>query len=138
MAPRLPHLREVCRQAGLLTGLKICLVEDDRNVLLATQALLERWGCSVQAASSGRGLVSDCDVIVADYDLGDHATGIECIDQLRLQRGQAVPALILTGHDIDAIQAQLRDRRIAILTKPVRPSELRATLRELGEHASVQ
>ncbi|MFO2466300.1 hybrid sensor histidine kinase/response regulator [Pseudomonas sp. 15FMM2] len=130
---RQPVQRGEARQAGLLTGLKVCLVEDDHNVLLATQALLERWGCEVQAESSGRDLVSACDIIVADYDLGNHATGIECIDQLRQQRGEAVPALILTGHDVEKIQAALHDRQIAILSKPVRPTELRATLRDLSQ-----
>lgn len=118
--------------AGLLTGLKVCLVEDDRNVLLATQALLERWGCVVQAESTGLNLVSDCDVIIADYDLGNHATGIECIEHVRQQRGWAVPALILSGHDAEMIQAQLHECQIAILSKPVHPTELRATLRELS------
>jgi CheY-like chemotaxis protein len=115
--------------------LKVCLVEDDHNVLLATQALLERWGCEVQAESSGRDLVSDCDIIVADYDLGNHATGIECIDALRAQRGWAVPALILTGHDVEKIQAALHDRQIAILSKPVRPAELRGSLRDLSQES---
>ncbi|QTT87970.1 ATP-binding response regulator [Pseudomonas chlororaphis] len=123
------------RQAGLLTGLKVCLVEDDRNVLLATSALLERWGCVVQAELCGRDLVSDCDVIVADYDLGNHTTGIECIDSLRQQRGWAVPALILTGHEVEKIQAALHDRNIAILSKPVRPAELRGSLRALRQHS---
>ncbi|WMI98051.1 hybrid sensor histidine kinase/response regulator [Pseudomonas chlororaphis subsp. aurantiaca] len=124
------------RQAGLLTGLKVCLVEDDRNVLLATSALLERWGCVVQAELCGRDLVSDCDVIVADYDLGNHTTGIECIDSLRRQRGWAVPALILTGHEVEKIQAALHDRNIAILSKPVRPAELRGSLRALRQHSA--
>ena len=132
-APRQTAPRDEARQAGLLTGLKVCLVEDDHNVLLATQALLERWGCEVQAESSGRDLVSDCDIIVADYDLGNHATGIECIDALRVQRGWAVPALVLTGHDVEKIQAALHDRQIAILSKPVRPAELRGTLRDLSQ-----
>ncbi|QVM89296.1 hybrid sensor histidine kinase/response regulator [Pseudomonas entomophila] len=118
-------------QAGLLTGLRVCLVEDDHNVLQATCALLQRWGCEVQAHDSAEGLASDCDVIVADYDLGPKATGIDCIDYLRAQRGWAVPALIMTGHDIDRLQAALQARGIAVLAKPVRPAELRAALRGL-------
>ncbi|MGF0239330.1 ATP-binding response regulator [Rhodococcus sp. IEGM1300] len=136
MPPKHANLREDVHQVGLLSGLKVCLVEDDHNVLLATQALLERWGCAVQAELTGRDLVSDCDVIVADYDLGNHATGIECIDQLRQQRGWAVPALILTGHDVETIQSELRDHQVAILSKPVHPSELRATLRDLSQKQS--
>ncbi|WP_458752916.1 response regulator [Pseudomonas brenneri] len=137
VASRPMLVRDDARQVGLLTGLKVCLVEDDHNVLLATQALLERWGCEVQAESSGHNLVSDCDIIVADYDLGNQATGIECIDHLRQQRGWAVPALILTGHDVEKIQAALHDRQIAILSKPVRPAELRGTLRALSQQAAI-
>lgn len=132
-APQSPVVRSEARQVGLLTGLKVCLVEDDRNVLLATSALLERWGCVVQAESSAEDLLTDCDIIVADYDLGTHATGIECIDEVRRRRGWAVPAMIITGHDVEKIQAALHDRQIAILSKPVRPAELRATLRALRD-----
>ncbi|MCW0922048.1 ATP-binding protein [Pseudomonas sp. RG1] len=132
-APQSPVVRSEARQVGLLTGLKVCLVEDDRNVLLATSALLERWGCVVQGEWSAEDLVTDCDIIVADFDLGTHATGIECIDEVRRQRGWAVPAMIITGHDVEKIQAALHDRQIAILSKPVRPAELRATLRALRD-----
>lgn len=132
-APQSLVVRSEARQMGLLTGLKVCLVEDDRNVLLATSALLERWGCVVQAESSAEDLVTDCDIIVADYDLGTHATGIECIDEVRRRRGWAVPAMIITGHDVEKIQVALHDRQIAILSKPVRPAELRATLRALRD-----
>ncbi|MHC5132276.1 ATP-binding response regulator [Pseudomonas glycinis] len=132
-APQSPVVRSEARQVGLLTGLKVCLVEDDRNVLLATSALLERWGCVVQGEWSAEDLVTDCDIIVADYDLGTHATGIECIDEVRRRRGWAVPAMIITGHDVEKIQAALHDRQIAILSKPVRPAELRATLRTLRD-----
>ena len=131
--PQVMANRDDARQVGLLTGLKVCLVEDDRNVLLATSALLERWGCVVQAELSGQDLMTDCDIIVADYDLGTHATGIECIDDVRKRRGWAVPAMIITGHDVEKIQAALQDRQIAILSKPVRPAELRATLRALRD-----
>ena len=130
-APQSRVVRSEARQVGLLTGLKVCLVEDDHNVLLATSALLERWGCVVQAECSAEDLVTDCDIIVADYDLGTHATGIECIDEVRRQRGWAVPAMIISGHDVERIQAALHDRQIAILSKPVHPAELRATLRGL-------
>ena len=119
--------------AGLLGGLRVCLVEDDHNVLRATSALLQRWGCEVEAHSSPVGLSSDCAVIVADYDLGQEATGVDCIDRLRAERGWQVPALIMTGHDPEKIQAVVHARNITVLSKPVRPAELRAALRALRE-----
>jgi DNA-binding response OmpR family regulator len=65
--------------------------------------------------------------------VGPQASGIDCIDQLRAQRGAEVPALIMTGHDIDKLQGALQARGIAVLAKPVRPAELRAALRGLRE-----
>ncbi|MFJ4347686.1 hybrid sensor histidine kinase/response regulator [Pseudomonas sp. NPDC089401] len=130
-APR-SHAQQAL-QGAMLGGLRVCLVEDDHNVLRATSALLQRWGCEVQAHGSPLGLASQCDVIVADYDLGQDATGVDCIDSLRAQRGWPVPALIMTGHDLEKIQAIVHGRDIAILSKPVRPAELRAALRALRE-----
>ena len=40
------------------------------NVLRATSALLERWGCTVQAETEADGWRTDCDILVVDYDLG--------------------------------------------------------------------
>lgn len=101
---------------------------------------LDRRGHTCRGTSPWRGveigrvfLGCRVGIIVADYDLGNQAMGLECIDRLCRQRGQAIPALILTGHDRDALQAQLRDRDIAILAKPVRPAELRGMLRKLGQ-----
>ena len=131
--PDQPSAQRSPAAPGLLGGLRVCLVEDDRNVLRATAALLQKWGCEVEAHSSPSGLSSDCEVIVADYDLGQDATGIDCIDRLRAQRGWAVPALIMTGHDPEKIQAEVHERDIAVLSKPVRPAELRAALRALRE-----
>ncbi|MFK0310377.1 hybrid sensor histidine kinase/response regulator [Pseudomonas sp. NPDC090233] len=118
-------------QNAMLGGLRVCLVEDDHNVLRATSALLQRWGCEVEAHSSPVGLSSECEVIVADYDLGQEATGVDCIDSLRRQRGWQVPSLIMTGHDLEKIQAIVQGRDIAVLSKPVRPAELRLALRKL-------
>ncbi|WP_128610484.1 hybrid sensor histidine kinase/response regulator [uncultured Pseudomonas sp.] len=129
--PTVPAPEHELAAAGLLSGLRVCLIEDDHNVLRATSALLQRWGCEVDGHSSAAASNEDCDVIVADYDLGQDATGVDCIERLRSERGWAVPALIMTGHDPDRIQDAVQGRDIAVLSKPVRPAELRAMLRTL-------
>jgi DNA-binding NtrC family response regulator len=111
----------------------VCLVEDDRNVLLATAALLEKWGCTVETHTSAQGLESQCDILVTDFDLGRDASGADCIEQLRRQRGWAVPALIITGHDVKKVQESLQDKQIPILSKPLRPAELRSVLLALRD-----
>ena len=114
-----------------LNGLRVCLVEDDANVLMATSVLLEKWGCEVQPHSDGQGLTSDCDIIIADFDLGTKVSGSECIAAIREQRGWEVPALVITGHEIARIRESLQSLNISVLAKPVRPPELRAVLLEL-------
>ncbi|MBV4495691.1 hybrid sensor histidine kinase/response regulator [Pseudomonas sp. SWRI12] len=133
VAPRVAAHRPVPTQ-GRLQGLRVCLVEDDANVLMATSALLEKWGCEVETHSDGVGVTSDCDIIIADFDLGTKVSGSECIAAIREQRGWEVPAMIMTGHDIERIRHSLHHMNISILAKPVRPPELRVTLLELTKH----
>jgi CheY-like chemotaxis protein/anti-sigma regulatory factor (Ser/Thr protein kinase) len=123
-APRVSGARD------RLNGLRVCLVEDDANVLMATSALLEKWGCDVQGHSDGEGLSSDCDIVIADFDLGTKVSGAECIAAIRAQRGWEVPALVITGHDIERIRQSLQNMNVSVLAKPVRPPELRAVLLE--------
>ena len=117
-----------------LQGLRVCLVEDDSNVLMATSALLEKWGCEVESHSDGLNVTTECDIIIADFDLGPRISGSECIAAIREQRGWEVPAMIMTGHEIERIRSTLIHMNISILSKPVRPPELRTTLLELTKH----
>lgn len=123
-APRVKSVHE------RLTGLRICLIEDDTNVLMATKALLEKWGCVVETHGDADTLSSDCDIIIADFDLGTRVSGAECIAAIREHRGREVPALIITGHEIEAIRQSLNTLNISVLAKPVRPPELRSVLFE--------
>ncbi|NVL43612.1 response regulator, partial [Pseudomonas syringae pv. actinidiae] len=118
---------------SLLKGVRICLVEDDNNVLMATAALLERWGCEVQTARSAQGLITDCDIIVADYDLGTAANGLDCIENIRAARGWDVPALIVTGREVEVVLESLHGAEVSVLSKPLRPSELRLNLLSVRE-----
>ncbi|EPF65598.1 ATP-binding response regulator [Pseudomonas syringae] len=113
-----------------LNGLRICLIEDDTNVLMATKALLERWGCVVEPHVDSDMFKSDCDIIIADFDLGTKVSGAECIAAIRQRRGREVPALIMTGHEIETISQSMYTLNISLLAKPVRPPELRALLFE--------
>ncbi|MCI0996491.1 ATP-binding response regulator [Pseudomonas corrugata] len=133
VAPRVEPNRAAPTHSRL-QGLRVCLVEDDPNVLMATSALLEKWGCEVETHGDGVNVTSDCDIIIADFDLGTKISGSECIAAIREQRGWEVPAMIMTGHEIERIRHALHNMNISVLAKPVRPPELRATLLELTKH----
>jgi signal transduction histidine kinase/CheY-like chemotaxis protein len=133
VAPGTETQRPAATQSRL-QGLRVCLVEDDSNVLMATSALLEKWGCEVESHSDGLNVTTECDIIIADFDLGPRISGSECIAAIREQRGWEVPAMIMTGHEIERIRSTLIHMNISILSKPVRPPELRTTLLELTKH----
>lgn len=116
----------VRRQATPLSGLRVLLVEDDGAVRDATAALLGRWGCMVRAVAAAPGATDadDCDVIIADQDLGGGETGLETIARIRRRRGTPVPAILVTGHE--GLAGVPED--VPVLAKPVRPAELRAVV----------
>ncbi|RMR06477.1 Sensor histidine kinase [Pseudomonas savastanoi pv. glycinea] len=112
----------------LLGGLRVLLIEDNHNVLQATAMLLRKWGCDVQTASAIPQTRVDCDLVVTDFDLDRTATGADSIAYLREMHGRRIPAIVITGHELQHVQQSLNDPDIPILSKPVRPAELRSLL----------
>ncbi|WP_275547444.1 MULTISPECIES: hybrid sensor histidine kinase/response regulator [unclassified Pseudomonas] len=112
----------------MLDGLRVCLIEDDHNVLLATATLLQKWGCEVATFNTLPDASRHFDLVVTDFDLGTEASGADCIQHLRRSSGRKVPAIIMTGHDVRRVQEQVGDSDIPILSKPVQPAELRSLL----------
>ncbi|MCG7509216.1 ATP-binding response regulator [Mesorhizobium retamae] len=116
------------RFASPLEGLRVLLVEDDEDVLLATASLLEKWGCIVQVGTGTELSASPCDLVVTDFDLGSGVVGADFIRAVRSLAGRDIPAIVMTGHDENRVREELGHDDIPILSKPVRPSELRSTM----------
>lgn len=109
-------------------GLRVLLVEDDEAVLLATASLLRKWGCTVQAETAIPSVLHHCDLLITDFDLGGRMTGTECIARVRQLAGWKVPAVVMTGHAPSRVIEDIADSDIPILSKPVRPAELRSAI----------
>ncbi|MER0043209.1 hybrid sensor histidine kinase/response regulator [Pseudomonas sp. MGal98] len=122
---------------SMLNGLRVCLIEDDQNVLLATATLLKKWGCVVDTYTSLPDVAADIDLVVTDFDLGLEASGADCIAHVRALAARQVPAIIMTGHDVRRVQEAVGDDQIPILSKPVQPAELRSLLVALKLKAQV-
>jgi len=69
--------------------------------------------------------------VISDYDLNTDHSGADCIAYMRQLSGRKVPALLMTGHNVKQVEAALNDAGIPVLSKPVRPAELRAVLSAL-------
>lgn len=118
-----------------LPSAKVFLIEDNLEMMEATCALLKKWGYDVLCLDPQDGSAispeGDCDVIVADYDLGIALTGIEYIQKIRQHKCKNIPALLITGHDISLLASQIRDMNIETVAKPVKPVELRSVLADI-------
>ena len=111
-----------------LTGLRVCVVDDDAEVLAATATLLRRWGCDVSEFAGLPEVACGCDAIVSDFDLGGDLDGLDVIARLREIEGWKVPAAILTGRSEPETLRRLVGSGIPFLRKPAHPAELRALL----------
>lgn len=110
-----------------LEGLRVLCVDDERDVLLGTSALIERWGATVDAAGScGEALAFDgsWDVVLADYHLGD-GTGLTLLRELATR---ARVKLLVTATPEPDWGEQIERENIRCLAKPIAPLELQAIL----------
>lgn len=117
------------------TAVSIMVVEDEGDVLDIMVQLLVLQGHRVYAGRSAAEvqqmhaaalLVGDApvDLIIADYRLGDGATGLDAIEALCAYIGRAVPAVIVTG---DTSPSRIKEATASghrLLHKPITGEEL--------------
>lgn len=114
------------------------LIDNDRTILDGMQALLTGWGLKVTTARStadpgiADAIAAGPAVLIADYHLDDGETGDDAIRELRDRASSDVPALVITADRSEEVRGHLASAGIPVLTKPVKPAQLRALLRQLG------
>jgi len=136
--------REHPLTAPRLDGVRILVVDDDRDALALFQEALESTGATVMTARSARQAIdllerTTPDVLLADLGM-PHMSGFDLIAQVRRSARpdiRDIPAAALTAH------ARAEDRTKALrsgfqvhLTKPVDPGELMAAMATLAKHPS--
>jgi CheY-like chemotaxis protein/two-component sensor histidine kinase len=121
-----------------LHGRRVLVLDDDVSVLDAMRNLLEGWGCEVITTSTPEeaeaGLASDAgppDMLIVDYRLRRHASGIETIRRLHQVGGVRIPALVITGDTAPDRLREAQESGYPLLHKPVKPAQLRAMIRQL-------
>lgn len=121
-----------------LFGTKVLLVENDVDVLAAMTSLLERWQCTVRAATStdeALDALGDTDwvpdVIIADQHLEDGDLGTMTVTEVRAYLGRGVPALIVTADPSEQVMKAARAAGTEFMRKPLKPAQLRALLAHL-------
>jgi two-component system, sensor histidine kinase len=132
------HDGQVNRLDADLDGTRVLVLDDEVAVREAMRHLLERWGCTVstvaspeEAEAAVRTGIAPPDLMIVDYRLRHHASGIETIGRLRALAAVPVPAMIITG---DTAPDRLREAEASgypLLHKPVLPDQLRRAILQL-------
>ena len=121
-----------------LSDKTIIVVEDEAEIRDALNMLLSSWGCRVLELTSV-GDVKDklsvndkVDMILADYRLANHETGVDVIHAIHeLYHDEKIPAIIITG---DTAPQRIKDAECSgfqIMHKPVAGGKLRALINSL-------
>lgn len=119
---------------GGLSGKSVLVIDNDSAILDGMTAILSGWGCSI-ATSTGMPVLSENappDVIVADYHLDDELTGDAVVAGIRAVYRADVPAIIITADRTPELRDTLGGQGLHVLTKPVKPAQLRALLTRLA------
>jgi len=129
MAPPAPEPALAEPLAAQLLAVRVLVVDDDESVRTSMRLLLQDWGCECETVES----IDDAlplarewapEVVISDYRLRNHRTGVEVIEALRAAAGRHLPALLITG---DTAPQRLREAigsGLPLLHKPVAPSRL--------------
>ncbi|WP_298831701.1 ATP-binding protein [uncultured Piscinibacter sp.] len=121
-----------------LDGRLIVVVEDEPAVRSGLEVLLQGWGaqiasfdsvaeCSAWAASADPALVRP-DLLIVDYRLESGRNGVDAISALRARFGARLPAIVVTGSTMSALDKEAQEKDFHLLLKPVVPNKLRAMI----------
>ncbi len=142
LGKRAPQLQPALSGKGplgiTLEGRLIVVVEDEPAVRAGLEALLKGWGaaiaafdsvasCSAWAQAADPSIVAP-DLLIVDYRLEHGANGVDALAVLRARFGDAVPAIVITGSTMSALDLEAQQKNFHLLIKPVVPNKLRAMI----------
>lgn len=121
-----------------LTEKKVIIIEDEEEISQALNLLLHGWGCNVIEITTMQDVNKDIlfsgkpDIILADYRLANHVTGVDIIHAIYAHyEDRSIPAAIITGDSApDRIQ-EIEKSGFKIMHKPVSGGKLRALINAL-------
>jgi signal transduction histidine kinase/CheY-like chemotaxis protein len=122
-----------------LSGLLVLVVDDEIDILIATEALLKAWGCLVLVARS----VDEAtrwvhaserfpDVLITDYRLGEGMTAHDVVAAVGPLVPGRLPVLVLSAESTVSESGVVPSQGWSHMTKPVDERRLRAQIAALA------
>lgn len=118
-------------------GLRILVIEDDRQSAQALRGLLDSWGCVVAVVEGLQGALTVVDggfvpdLVLSDFRLRAGESGMQTLEHLRTTLVRSLPACLMSGDTDPELIQSCRDAGLPLLHKPVRPAKLRTLIRRL-------
>lgn len=134
-----PELDALPEEADL-QGLRVLLIDDDEHVCAAMRDLLSAWGCWCEAVFNEREaeqrlLSFEPDVVLTDYRLRSHRTGLQALARVRRAMQREVPAAVITGDTGAELVREAEALGLPVLHKPVTAPRMQALLLQLWRQA---
>ena len=134
-----PHIDKTSDGAlANFTGVLAIVAENDRATSEALTRLLRTWGMTVIAGCDPREIETQlehagrrADLLLVDYHLDDHLTGIDIVRACRLTGGTDIPAIVMTADHSPLIEVAAAGNRCQLSHKPVKPANLRCLIGHL-------
>lgn len=129
---------EQTQPADDVQGLRILVIEDDRQSAQALRGLLDSWGCVVAVVEGLQGALTVLaggfvpDLVLSDFRLRAGETGMQTLQSLRMQLQRPLPACLMSGDTDPELIQSCREAGLPLLHKPVRPAKLRTLIRRLA------
>jgi len=139
VAHDLPSQATRAGRGSSLAGQVVLVIDNETSILDGMAALLTGWGCRVLIAGDEDTAVhlvdkegQAPDVVIADYHLDGGAIGSGAVQRVRLHCGRTIPAIVITADRTPELRDHLADEGFHVLTKPVKPAQLRALISRLS------
>jgi signal transduction histidine kinase/CheY-like chemotaxis protein len=119
-----------------LEGIRVLVIDDEPGVRTGMRTLLGELGCRVSVCSGyadaerliDQNGLEDVEIIVSDFRLRRHESGIDTVRRLRERLG-AVPALLVSGDTAPERLREAQSSGLPLLHKPVSADRLLGAMR---------
>ncbi|MDO8862649.1 ATP-binding protein [Haliea sp. E1-2-M8] len=116
----------------------VVVIDDNIHVLRSMVRLLENWDCKVIAAPGYEEVLTkiiDQDLmprlLLTDFHLASGTNGLEAVRSINAELPRPAPAIMISSDSSIPLRDELRSLGIPLLTKPIDPARLRATMRHM-------
>ena len=114
---------------------RIWLVDNDISVCEGMSHLLTGWGCHTVTAVSLAELQEkvniahdEVDILMVDYHLNDGELGVDVAHHINQTRRSALPTIMITANYSQSLKNEIKNSKILLLNKPVKPMKLKTSM----------